>query len=721
MGSRKKKKLLTVAIMVKNEEERITRTLGSVIKYADQVVILDTGSTDNTVRVVKDFCAEKQVPLKLEEEPFIDFATSRNNMLQMCYGLSEFILLLDSNDEVKHPKTMIAFLKCKVKERRECVFGCKFVWINDGGIKDNNRTYYKIGIIRNSMDEIYYEYPVHEYITCSNPGKYISNNSLERTDFHIFQDRMKDKSSVPRIKKDIGVLENYVKIYGEEERAYRFICQSCHVLQNYNKLYKYAKLLQDLIFRTIEKRGNKPRTRKKYIGNTLITEKDEFMDNLFYAHMSLGKAMVKKGDPDFYKEYEKAYEHCLHIFKNCEPYYEIAGHYFKGGKLEEAYPYVRKCCDIEEPKGYIGQTQINYQVYKKKRWELLLRIAQALGKKKDYDDACFILYGKRGLSIINSPLYNLPKGLTPLTKNSENNSAEEVLNNPKISDKAKDKIRELLAKHTPGPPGPQVRENMEEEIAEFQKRTEGHRLNIIVSYRDRLKQLKEFLPWMTRYVKFIDVDYRILIVEQMDSAPFTSLTQPFTSKFNKGLLYNMGARYVLDNTNNLDKEYLCFHDVDILPQKGTKYYLPDENSVTHLYGHKHCLGGVFLITMNNYLEVNGFSNLYEGWGMEDNDFLRRVVTLGLRVDRSYFYERFDTYCFKEIDDAHTIKEKKTELGEKMELPQTKKNIVIFEKDLGGGFDDLRDITSLEIIPVKGYTLVRCDVPKLLEVNEINLK
>ena len=42
------KNLLCVAIMVKNEEERIIRTLSTIIDYVNHVVILDTCSNDNT-------------------------------------------------------------------------------------------------------------------------------------------------------------------------------------------------------------------------------------------------------------------------------------------------------------------------------------------------------------------------------------------------------------------------------------------------------------------------------------------------------------------------------------------------------------------------------------------------------------------------------------------------------------------------------------------------
>lgn len=44
---------IAVAIMVKNEEKRIEITLNSIKDEVDGIILFDTGSTDNTVGIVK--------------------------------------------------------------------------------------------------------------------------------------------------------------------------------------------------------------------------------------------------------------------------------------------------------------------------------------------------------------------------------------------------------------------------------------------------------------------------------------------------------------------------------------------------------------------------------------------------------------------------------------------------------------------------------------------
>ena len=61
--------------MLKNEEKRIHVSLES-IKNLDGLIIYDTGSTDNTINIIKDFSTLNNIPLHLITGEFIDFSTS---------------------------------------------------------------------------------------------------------------------------------------------------------------------------------------------------------------------------------------------------------------------------------------------------------------------------------------------------------------------------------------------------------------------------------------------------------------------------------------------------------------------------------------------------------------------------------------------------------------------------------------------------------------------
>jgi glycosyltransferase involved in cell wall biosynthesis len=84
-------------MIVKNESKIITRLFDSVISIIDTYCICDTGSTDNTIEIIKNYFNEKNINGKVITEPFINFAYNRNFALNGCLGMSDYILLLDAD------------------------------------------------------------------------------------------------------------------------------------------------------------------------------------------------------------------------------------------------------------------------------------------------------------------------------------------------------------------------------------------------------------------------------------------------------------------------------------------------------------------------------------------------------------------------------------------------------------------------------------------------
>ena len=172
------------------------------------------------------------------------------------------------------------------------------------------------------------------------------------------------------------------------------------------------------------------------------------------------------------------------------------------------------------------------------------------------------------------------------------------------------------------------------------------RVAIMIPYRDRESHLATFLRYMHPFLMKQNIEYTILVINQTDSAPFM-----------RGLLFNAGyltANHVLPFTPD------CFilHDVDHIPERQALYYRCSSHGVLHLGNIiiirivNHCLisaqsvdrfryqlfmleytGGVAAITSDQYQAINGFSNLYLGWGCEDEDFYVRIVDRGLTLIR----------------------------------------------------------------------------------------
>ena len=86
-------------MIVKNESNIIKRLLKSVLPLIDTYCICDTGSTDNTIEIIKAFFDDVNIKGKIVEEPFRDFGYNRSFSLNQCHGMenADYILLLDAD------------------------------------------------------------------------------------------------------------------------------------------------------------------------------------------------------------------------------------------------------------------------------------------------------------------------------------------------------------------------------------------------------------------------------------------------------------------------------------------------------------------------------------------------------------------------------------------------------------------------------------------------
>jgi glycosyltransferase involved in cell wall biosynthesis len=88
-----KRPLLSMAMMVKDEEEFLAEALHSVKGLVDELVVVDTGSTDRTVEIAESFGARVSFyPWKQ------DFSDARNETIRQSRG--EWVLILDADERV---------------------------------------------------------------------------------------------------------------------------------------------------------------------------------------------------------------------------------------------------------------------------------------------------------------------------------------------------------------------------------------------------------------------------------------------------------------------------------------------------------------------------------------------------------------------------------------------------------------------------------------------
>jgi len=109
--------------------------------------------------------------------------------------------------------------------------------------------------------------------------------------------------------------------------------------------------------------------------------------------------------------------------------------------------------------------------------------------------------------------------------------------------------------------------------------------------------------------------------------------------FNRAKLFNVG----FTETFKLHA-YPCFifHDVDLLPQHtGNVYACTQEprhmssclDTFRYNLPYVDIFGGAIAILSEQFRKINGFSNMYYGWGGEDDDLSNRIAGAGLRITR----------------------------------------------------------------------------------------
>ncbi len=84
---------------------------------------------------------------------------------------------------------------------------------------------------------------------------------------------------------------------------------------------------------------------------------------------------------------------------------------------------------------------------------------------------------------------------------------------------------------------------------------------------------------------------------------------------------------------------LILHDVDLIPEDDGNFYTCETKNPKHTTSrvrpldskngyiryYEFLIGGVLLLTFDMYKTLNGFSNLFWGWGGEDDDLALRLI------------------------------------------------------------------------------------------------
>jgi len=151
---------------------------------------------------------------------------------------------------------------------------------------------------------------------------------------------------------------------------------------------------------------------------------------------------------------------------------------------------------------------------------------------------------------------------------------------------------------------------------------------VIIPFRNRERQLKIFLRHMHPVLYRQSLFYQIFVIEQSGDDPF-----------NRAGLFNIGFKEALKTA---DFNCFVFSDVDLLPEDDRNSYgcptSPRHMSVAidkfdYRLPYEGIFGGVGAFKREDFEKINGFSNLFWGWGGEDDDLYARIRARGFKLTR----------------------------------------------------------------------------------------
>lgn len=141
--------MIALAAIMRDEAENLERCLNAAAKVVEKVVLVDTGSEDDSIAVARSWSDESGVPLILYEESWQNFKVNRTSLIRHAEKEADWMLLLDIDLVVHAPNPLVL-------EGSDC-------W--QGRVRFASLDYTLPFLIR-SGKPWYYEGVAHSYLAC---------------------------------------------------------------------------------------------------------------------------------------------------------------------------------------------------------------------------------------------------------------------------------------------------------------------------------------------------------------------------------------------------------------------------------------------------------------------------------------------------------------------------------------------------------------------------
>lgn len=212
-------------LIVKNEAPVIERCLKSILPLVDYIMIQDTGSTDGTPEIIRNFLIDN-VSGKVVEDIWVDFASNRTKALQQIREVDvDYVLIIDADEILEFDEDFQEIVSFKKSLNKD---------LYNITTKNGNISYQRPQLFKNKLD-FYYKGVLHEFLetplNISRDDVYgfvnkPSHDGNRSQNSKKFQDDAKTLEAILLVEQDPFMISRYMfylaqsyKDYGDDELA----------------------------------------------------------------------------------------------------------------------------------------------------------------------------------------------------------------------------------------------------------------------------------------------------------------------------------------------------------------------------------------------------------------------------------------------------------------------------------------------------------------------
>ncbi len=201
-------KTVCLNMIVKNESKVIGRCIESVLPFIDSWCIVDTGSTDGTQTLVREIL--DHLPGELHERPWRDFASNRNEAMEIAKGKADYLLFMDADDVFETPSGF----------QWPALDADSYLMM----LRMGQSRYWREILVRSDLNWRF-EGVIHEYLRCDRPYRSEKIHGPVVV-IHFDGGRSQGLDVAAKYERDVAVLEDALKKEPDNTRYTFYLAQS---------------------------------------------------------------------------------------------------------------------------------------------------------------------------------------------------------------------------------------------------------------------------------------------------------------------------------------------------------------------------------------------------------------------------------------------------------------------------------------------------------------